>query len=358
MYNWVCADLAETNQDWIFSLWHHPSYTKGSHDSDTEAQLREMRERFNPVLEAHGVDLNLTGHSHSYERSILLDGHYGNSASYDPALHAKDAGNGDPLGDGAYQKPALGPVPHQGLVYSVVGSSSKNTGGLTQHPIMAYFENFEGSLVLDVDANQLDGYFINKLGAQNDHFQIIKGSPAVCGDGVVEGREQCDDGNLLPGDCCSASCQFEATGSPCNDGLFCTMGETCSAGLCGGGKPRDCSRGDPGCDLEAGDEDSDSDSDRDSDTDREEDSDGDSDEDSDRCERPHRHERGDYDDAALSGIVETGSPAARSAERITDPSEGGGIATLPAASDGGRGLLAVLLLLFVVVILLLNWKTL
>ena len=50
------------------------------------------------------ADLNLTGHSHSYERSILLDGHYGNSASYDPALHAKDAGNGDPLGDGPYQK--------------------------------------------------------------------------------------------------------------------------------------------------------------------------------------------------------------------------------------------------------------
>ncbi len=28
--------------------------------------------------------------------------------------------------------------------------------------------------------------------------------------------------------------------TPCSDGLFCTTGETCSGGLCGGGAPRDC----------------------------------------------------------------------------------------------------------------------
>ena len=54
-----------------------------------------------------------------------------------------------------------------------------------------------------------------------------------CGDGDLDSGEQCDDGNLADGDCCSATCQFE-TGS-CDDSLFCTTGETCSAGLCGGG---------------------------------------------------------------------------------------------------------------------------
>jgi hypothetical protein len=176
MYNWLCADLATTDQDWIFTFWHHPPYTKGSHDSDAETQLQQMRQRFNPVIEAHGVDLNLTGHSHSYERSVLLDGHYGNSASYNPGSHAKDPGDGDPEGDGAYQKPSLGPDPNQGAVYSVVGSSSKNTGSLTQHPVMAYWENYEGSLVIDVACNQLDGYFVNKDGAENDHFRIFKGT--------------------------------------------------------------------------------------------------------------------------------------------------------------------------------------
>jgi hypothetical protein len=148
MYNWLCDDLAATNQDWIITFWHHPPYTKGSHDSDAETQLIQMRERFNPVIEAYGTDVNLTGHSHSYERSILLDGHYGNSGSYVEATHAKDAGDGDPGGDGAYEKP-FGAVPNQGAVYSVVGSSSKNSGGLTQHVVMAYWENFEGSLVIE-----------------------------------------------------------------------------------------------------------------------------------------------------------------------------------------------------------------
>ena len=251
MYNWLCADLAATSQDWIFTLWHHPSYTKGSHDSDAEAHLFQIRERFNPVLEAHGADLNLTGHSHSYERSVLVDGHYGTSNTYNAAVHAKDAGNGDPLGDGAYEKPALGPDPHQGMIYSVVGSSSKNAGGLSQHAIMTAFQNIEGSLVLDVSGNQLDGYFIDKFGNQSDHFRVVKGTAGVCGDGTVDPGEQCDDGNLAPGDCCSALCEFEVAGSVCDDGLFCSVGETCSAtGICGGSSARDCSASADACNAE------------------------------------------------------------------------------------------------------------
>ena len=30
----------------------------------------------------HGVDLVLAGHSHNYERSKFVDGHYGNSSTY------------------------------------------------------------------------------------------------------------------------------------------------------------------------------------------------------------------------------------------------------------------------------------
>src|SRR5262249_53661181 len=30
-----------------------------------------------------------------------------------------------------------------------------------------------------------------------------------CGDGIVEGDEQCDDGNIANGDCCSADCRSE-----------------------------------------------------------------------------------------------------------------------------------------------------
>jgi cysteine-rich repeat protein len=51
----------------------------------------------------------------------------------------------------------------------------------------------------------------------------------VCGDGVLDPLEECDDGNLLPGDCCSPLCQFEPAGTecrpstgPCDPAEFCT----------------------------------------------------------------------------------------------------------------------------------------
>jgi len=53
---------------------------------------------------------------------------------------------------------------------------------------------------------------------------------AICGDGHVDAGEQCDDGNALPGDCCSATCQYET--SACDDGDGCTAGDTCMAGAC------------------------------------------------------------------------------------------------------------------------------
>src|SRR5260221_286085 len=45
----------------------------------------------------------------------------------------------------------------------------------------------------------------------------------VCGNGIVEFPEQCDDGNTAAGDCCSPTCTFESSGSPCaDDGNSCT----------------------------------------------------------------------------------------------------------------------------------------
>ena len=60
------------------------------HDSDAAADLTAIRESVLPILEDHAADLVLAGHSHAYERSILLDGHYGTSDTYDPTQHALD----------------------------------------------------------------------------------------------------------------------------------------------------------------------------------------------------------------------------------------------------------------------------
>ena len=177
MYQWLCADLATTDKDWVIAYWHHPPYTRGSHDSDdpedSQGRLFEMRERFVPVLEHFGVDLQLTGHSHSYERSVQMDGHYEVSSFY--ASHVVDGGDGDPDGDGPYVKPSFGMAAHEGAVYSVVGSSSKVNGAPLDHPIMAVSIADLGSLVVDVDDNVLDGYWIDDTGVTRDHFRIVKG---------------------------------------------------------------------------------------------------------------------------------------------------------------------------------------
>jgi cysteine-rich repeat protein len=97
---------------------------------------------------------------------------------------------------------------------------------------------------------------------------------AVCGDGALDAGEECDDGNVAGGDCCSSACTIEpagtvcraaatpcdaaeacngadadcppdgslSDGSACDDGDACTAGDRCAAGGCAGDR-------DPLCDL-------------------------------------------------------------------------------------------------------------
>jgi cysteine-rich repeat protein len=68
----------------------------------------------------------------------------------------------------------------------------------------------------------------------------------VCGDGFQEGTEECDDGNVVDGDCCSSACVLAAAGTACSDGSVCTSAETCDAvGSCNAGAVLTCDDGDP-----------------------------------------------------------------------------------------------------------------
>lgn len=50
---------------------------------------------------------------------------------------------------------------------------------------------------------------------------VATANAQVCGNGVVEGSEQCDDGNSIEGDCCSAACAFEAADARCLEDDLC-----------------------------------------------------------------------------------------------------------------------------------------
>jgi uncharacterized delta-60 repeat protein len=69
----------------------------------------------------------------------------------------------------------------------------------------------------------------------------LGGGPLVCGNGVLEAGEPCDDGNVANGDCCSSTCTVEANGSSCNaDDDACTVADSCQAGSCVAGAPVVC----------------------------------------------------------------------------------------------------------------------
>lgn len=173
MATWVTKDLAATTATWIIVLFHHPPYSKGSHDSDQEKGMVEMRRQLLPILEQGGVDLVLNGHSHCYERSFLLDGHYGPSGTLTPAMK-KGATDGNPLGSGPYRKPLTGPGARQGTIYNVAGSAGQISGGKLNHPAMCRSLNELGSVVLDIEGPQLTSTFLDANGVVRDTYRIRK----------------------------------------------------------------------------------------------------------------------------------------------------------------------------------------
>lgn len=187
---WLQADLQSTTQEWVIAYWHHPPYSKGSHDSDTNSTMSFMRAAVLPLLESAGVDLVLSGHSHSYERSVLLDGHYGPSSTLQP-FHVLDAGNGSIAGSGPYKKPSHGASAHEGAVYVVAGSSGQVTMAPLNHPVMVQNLAELGSVVLDFWGAEVLVSFLDQYGGVADSFTVVKGgaSPSSGRHLQIVGRE-------------------------------------------------------------------------------------------------------------------------------------------------------------------------
>lgn len=170
MARWLQNDLAANTQEWIIAFWHHPPYTRGAYDSDSLWRLEQMRSNFLPILESHGVDLVLAGHSHAYERSMFINGHYGTSDTFDD-VYVLDEGDGSATGDGSYNKLADS---NAGTVYTVAGSSGKVSRNVTRnHPVMISKIKELGSMVIDVQGNRLDAVFLDGDSDVLDRFSIV-----------------------------------------------------------------------------------------------------------------------------------------------------------------------------------------
>ena len=160
MIAWLKQDLQQNDKEWLIAFWHHPPYSKGGHNSDTEVACRDMRWNAAHVLEDYGVDLVLSGHSHNYQRSNLINGYYyggTNDATRTTLVsqtttspittavqsaHVLHTGTGSAFGSadnvtGAYLKSggSTGPAgvattlqnrfTHEGTVYCLLGNSAR-----------------------------------------------------------------------------------------------------------------------------------------------------------------------------------------------------------------------------------------
>lgn len=138
---WLDGDLAQTAQPWRFVSHHKPAYSScTTHGSDEELQAL-----WSPVEEAHGVQLDLTGHNHNYERSVPLRG-------------------------------GLEVAPGKGTVYVVsagAGADLYANDGLNAFTATA--TSVEHYVLLTVDGDEVTGVAYDLAGNEIDRFTVPRG---------------------------------------------------------------------------------------------------------------------------------------------------------------------------------------
>ncbi|MCG8413757.1 MAG: metallophosphoesterase family protein [Pseudomonadales bacterium] len=203
MKEWLVDDLEANQLPWTIVIFHHPPYSKGhNHDSDLEDREIWMRETINPVIDEYGVDVVYGGHAHSYERSWYLNGHYGDSNSFNANQHAELDADGSPAygQETPYQQVSPSTGKDNRTIYTVNGSSGgiggdqdiPCQGGIyvgckmpdwLQHPahrdfppVYADFQPHgierQGSVVLDANESELISRFVDLNGDVLDYFVI------------------------------------------------------------------------------------------------------------------------------------------------------------------------------------------
>ena len=174
---WLKQDLAANTQKWTIVYWHHPPFTKGSHNSDTESELIYIRQNLLSILERNGVDMVLCGHSHDYERSYLLNGYFGTEPNFVIPNHTISSSSGKYDGSSnACLYKVTSKKENHGTVYVVSGSAGANDAVQTTfpHDALPFAKNEAGMFYFEVEDNRLDAKFIQSDGSVQDQFTMMK----------------------------------------------------------------------------------------------------------------------------------------------------------------------------------------
>jgi len=125
-WEWLDDMLTSSTNQWKIVALHHPLYSSGRHGSTVGA-----RERLEPVLARHHVDLVLAGHDHHYERTH----------------------------------------PQQGITHLVSGGGCKTTGA-GHSSFTAASASILQFLLVDIDGDRLTASCIAVDGTVADRFEL------------------------------------------------------------------------------------------------------------------------------------------------------------------------------------------
>jgi acid phosphatase type 7 len=133
------SDLGATQQPWKLVTHHRPEYTSSTGHPPAD----DLQQAWEPILDAHHVDMVLNGHAHAYERSKPLVA-------------------GQPVADGA------------GPVYIVEGGGGADPYDVAPLAFTAFAQKTYGYLLLDISTQKLTMTAKGLDGSVVDTYSITK----------------------------------------------------------------------------------------------------------------------------------------------------------------------------------------
>ena len=161
--SWLVADLEAaqlTPRTWTILFFHDPVYTVGGHADEPEPFTSRLF--IPPVAARFGVDLVLSGHDHSYQRS--------HPTLYDPVLE-------DVVVDAWHSPTFVSPL---GTIYVVTGGGGQIKhpgGGVNDTAFIREFRSTHHAVELVISSSRLAVRAVDFQGELLDAFSITKGAP-------------------------------------------------------------------------------------------------------------------------------------------------------------------------------------
>jgi hypothetical protein len=175
---WIEHVLSVNEKHWAIVICHFPVYCDGNYDSDTNEPLAILRRELVPIFDRYGVDLVVSGHDHTYQRTFLISGHLGDRNEFDSRRHLLSPS------DGVAEPIVKQSGPDSGTVYVVSGTGGGvRANGPLQHPALVPLPKAKegqrgltkpGSLLLEIGREEMECFQVGATGEVLDRFKIRK----------------------------------------------------------------------------------------------------------------------------------------------------------------------------------------